>query len=86
MEGHTVATAKSGKAGRSAAAPMRDLRPIRSRRQHQAAVDQAFMLSEAAESRRLTRDEADRLELLTILIEHYERVHDAFGGQDRTPL
>ena len=57
-----------------------DLRPIRSRREHQAALEEAEKLWNAAEGSK----EADRLEVLTLLIEAYEREH--FPVADPDPI
>ena len=48
-----------------------ELRPIRSKREHQAALKEAEALWNAPEG----SPEADRLEVLTLLIEAYEREH-----------
>ncbi len=48
-----------------------ELRPIRSKREHQAALKEAEALWDAPEG----SPEADRLEVLTLLIEAYEREH-----------
>ena len=48
-----------------------ELRPIRSRREHQAALKEAEALWNAPEG----SPDADRLEVLTLLIETYEREH-----------
>jgi HTH-type transcriptional regulator/antitoxin HigA len=48
-----------------------ELRPIRSKREHQAALKEAETLWDAPEG----SPEADRLEVLTLLIEAYEREH-----------
>lgn len=49
-----------------------DLRPIRGDRELEQATQVSFSLSQAAETRRLTRDESDYLEVLIMLIEKYE--------------
>ena len=57
-----------------------ELRPIRSRREHQAALKEAEALWNAPEG----TPEADRLEVLTLLIEAYEREH--FPIEDPDPI
>jgi len=57
-----------------------ELRPIRSRREHQAALKEAEALWNAPED----SSEADRLEVLTLLIESYERDH--FPIPDPDPI
>jgi antitoxin component HigA of HigAB toxin-antitoxin module len=55
-------------------------RPIRTERQLEKATQLAFRLSEAAESRRLNRDESDYLEVLLLLIERYEESRHSIRG------
>jgi HTH-type transcriptional regulator/antitoxin HigA len=55
-----------------------ELRPIRSRREHQAALKEAEALWNAPEG----SPEADRLEVLTLLIETYEREHFPIADPD----
>jgi len=57
-----------------------ELRPIRSKREHQAALKEAEALWNAPEG----MPEADRLEVLTLLIEAYEREH--FPIEDPDPI
>jgi len=57
-----------------------ELRPIRSKREHQAALKEAEALWSAPEG----SPEADRLEVLTLLIEAYEREH--FPIEDPDPI
>ena len=57
-----------------------ELRPIRSKREHQAALKEAETLWNAPEG----TPEADRLEVLTLLIEAYEREH--FPIEDPDPI
>ena len=57
-----------------------ELRPIRSKREHQAALKEAEALWNAPEG----TPEADRLEVLTLLIEAYEREH--FPIPDPDPI
>ena len=57
-----------------------ELRPIRSRREHQAALKEAENLWDAPAG----SPEADRLEVLTLLIEAYEREH--FSIPDPDPI
>lgn len=57
-----------------------ELRPIRSKREHQAALKEAEALWDAPEG----SPEADRLEVLTLLIEAYEREH--FPIEDPDPI
>ena len=57
-----------------------ELRPIRSKREHQAALKEAEALWNAPEG----SPEADRLEVLTLLIEAYEREH--FPIEDPDPI
>ena len=57
-----------------------ELRPIRSKREHQAALKEAEALWNAPED----SAEADRLEVLTLLIEAYEREH--FPIPDPDPI
>ena len=57
-----------------------ELRPIRSKREHQAALKEAEALWNAPEG----TAEADRLEVLTLLIEAYEREH--FPIEDPDPI
>ncbi|HEX9686677.1 MAG TPA: transcriptional regulator [Burkholderiales bacterium] len=57
-----------------------ELRPIRSKREHQAALKEAEALWNAPEG----TPEADRLEVLTLLIEAYEREH--FPIEDPDPI
>lgn len=57
-----------------------ELRPIRSKREHQAALEAAERLWNAPEG----SPEADRLEVLTLLIEAYEREH--FPIKDPDPI
>jgi HTH-type transcriptional regulator/antitoxin HigA len=59
---------------------MMELRPIRSKREHQAALKEAEALWNAPEG----SPEADRLEVLTLLIEAYEREH--FPIEDPDPI
>jgi HTH-type transcriptional regulator/antitoxin HigA len=59
---------------------MMELRPIRSKREHQAALKEAEALWNAPEG----SPEADRLEVLTLLIEAYEREH--FPIEDPNPI
>ena len=59
---------------------MMELRPIRSKREHQAALNEAEALWNAPEG----SAEADRLEVLTLLIEAYEREH--FPIPDPDPI
>jgi HTH-type transcriptional regulator/antitoxin HigA len=54
------------------------LRPIRTRREHQAALKEAEALWNAPEG----SPAADRLEVLTLLIEAYEREHYAIADPD----
>lgn len=58
--------------------PIRELRPIRSRREHEAALREAEALWDAPEG----SADADRLEVLTLLIEAYERVHFPIAAPD----
>lgn len=57
-----------------------ELRPIRSKREHQAALKEAEALWNAPEG----SPEADRLEVLTLLIEAFEREH--FPIEDPDPI
>ena len=57
-----------------------ELRPIRSKREHQVALKEAEALWDAPEG----SPEADRLEVLTLLIEAYEREH--FPIPDPDPI
>lgn len=57
-----------------------ELRPIRSRREHQAALKEAEALWDSPPG----SPEADRLEVLTLLIEAYEREH--FPIDDPDPI
>jgi len=57
-----------------------ELRPIRSKREHQAALKEAEILWDAP----VASPEADRLEVLTLLIEAYEREH--FSIPDPDPI
>jgi HTH-type transcriptional regulator/antitoxin HigA len=57
-----------------------ELRPIRSKREHQAALKEAEALWNAPEG----TPGADRLEVLTLLIEAYEREH--FPIEDPDPI
>jgi len=57
-----------------------ELRPIRSKREHQAALEEAEALWNAPQG----SPEADRLEVLTLLIEAYERAH--FPIEDPDPI
>jgi HTH-type transcriptional regulator/antitoxin HigA len=57
-----------------------ELRPIRSKREHLAALEEAEALWNAPEG----SPEADRLEVLTLLIEAYEREH--FSIEDPDPI
>lgn len=59
---------------------MMELRPIRSKREHQAALKEAEALWNAPKG----TPEADRLEVLTLLIEAYEREH--FPIEDPDPI
>jgi HTH-type transcriptional regulator/antitoxin HigA len=59
---------------------MMELRPIRSKREHQAALKEAEALWNAPEG----TPEADRLEVLSLLIEAYEREH--FPIEDPDPI
>lgn len=59
---------------------MMELRPIRSKREHRAALKEAEALWNAPEG----SPEADRLEVLTLLIEAYEREH--FPIEDPDPI
>ena len=59
---------------------MMELRLIRSKREHQAALKEAEALWNAPEG----SPEADRLEVLTLLIEAYEREH--FPIEDPDPI
>lgn len=55
-----------------------ELRPIRTRREHQAALKEAEALWDAPEG----SPAADRLEVLTLLIEAYEREHYPIADPD----
>ncbi len=55
-----------------------ELRPIRTKREHHAALKAAEALWDAAEGSR----EADRLEVLILLIEAYEREHFPIADPD----
>ena len=55
-----------------------ELRPIRSKREHRAALKEAEALWNAPEG----SPEADRLEVLTLLIEVYEREHFSIADPD----
>ena len=55
-----------------------ELRPIRSRREHQATLKEADTLWDAPAG----SPEADRLEVLTLLIEAYERDHFPIADPD----
>ena len=55
-----------------------ELRPIRSKREHQAALEEAEALWNAPEGSL----EADRLEVLTLIIEAYERDHFPIEAPD----
>ena len=57
-----------------------ELRPIRSKREHQAALKEAEALWDSPEG----SPDADRLEVLTLLIEAYEREH--FPIEDPDPI
>lgn len=57
-----------------------ELRPIRNRREYQVALDEAEHLWEAPDK----SPKAERLEVLTLLIEDYERKH--FPIQDPDPI
>lgn len=57
-----------------------ELRPIRSKREHQTALKEAETLWDAPEG----SPEADRLEVLALLIEAYERQH--FPIEDPDPI
>ena len=57
-----------------------ELRPIRSKREHQAALKEAEALWNAPEG----SPDGDRLEVLTLLIEAYEREH--FPIEDPDPI
>jgi len=57
-----------------------ELRPIRSKREHQAALKEAETLWDAP----VASPKADRLEVLTLLIEAYEREH--FSIPDPDPI
>jgi len=57
-----------------------ELRPIRTKREHQAALKEVETLWEAPEG----SPEGDRLEVLTLLIEAYEREH--FPIEDPDPI
>jgi HTH-type transcriptional regulator/antitoxin HigA len=57
-----------------------ELRPVRSKREHQAALKEAEALWNAPEG----SPEADQLEVLTLLIEAYERGH--FPIEDPDPI
>jgi HTH-type transcriptional regulator/antitoxin HigA len=57
-----------------------ELRPIRSKREHQAALKEVEALWDSPEGSR----EADRLEVLTLLVEAYEREH--FPIEDPDPI
>ena len=57
-----------------------ELRPIRSKREHQTALKEAEALWEASEG----SPDGDRLEVLTLLIEAYEREH--FPIEDPDPI
>ena len=57
-----------------------ELRPIRSKREHQAALKDAEALWDSPEG----SPEADRLEVLTLLIEAYE--HEHFPIEDPDPI
>jgi HTH-type transcriptional regulator / antitoxin HigA len=57
-----------------------ELRPIRTKREHQAALKEVEALWNAPEG----SSEADRLEVLTLLIEAYEREH--FPIEDPDPI
>ena len=59
---------------------MMELRPIRSKREHQAALKESEALWGAPEG----SHEADRLEVLTLLIEAYE--HEHFPIADPDPI
>ena len=58
------------------------LRPIRTQREHQAALKEAEALWDAPES----SPKADRLEVLTLLIEAYEREHYPIDDPDPIDL
>lgn len=55
-----------------------ELRPIRTRREHQAALKEIEALWDAPENTR----EADRLDVLTLLVEAYEREHYPIDDPD----
>jgi HTH-type transcriptional regulator/antitoxin HigA len=55
-----------------------ELRPVRTKREHQAALKEAEALWNAPEG----SAEADRLEVLTLLIEAYEREHFPIPAPD----
>lgn len=55
-----------------------ELRPIRTKREHQAVLKEAEALWNAPEG----SPEADRLEVLTLLIEAYEREHYPIANPD----
>jgi len=57
-----------------------ELRPIRSKREHQTALKEAEALWEASKG----SPDGDRLEVLTLLIEAYEREH--FPIEDPDPI
>jgi HTH-type transcriptional regulator/antitoxin HigA len=57
-----------------------ELRPIRSKREHQTALKEAESLWEASKG----SPDGDRLEVLTLLIEAYEREH--FPIEDPDPI
>jgi HTH-type transcriptional regulator/antitoxin HigA len=59
-----------------------DIRPIRTDDDHRAAAMEAERLFDAAQKRRLGRDEEDRLEILTVLIQDYEATHFALPAGD----
>ena len=51
------------------------LRPIRSEEELKQATQLAFLLSESAETKELSQDESDYLEVLFTLIEQFEEQH-----------
>lgn len=55
-----------------------DLRPIKTKREHQAALREIEALWNAREDSR----DADRLEILALLVEAYERQHFPIGDPD----
>ena len=59
-----------------------NIRPIRTDDDHRTAAMEAERLFDAAQERALDRDEEDRLEVLTVLIENYEATHLALRAGD----